>query len=196
MISKQKKTLLFILIPVAILAVYFIVTYNSFVSKDEEMKKNWNEVQNAYQRRLDLIPNLVSVVKGSSDYEKQVLKELTEARSKAGSLNVTSDVDKNNYDQTEQAQANVTSSMSKVVAVVENYPDLQSVRSYVNLMEQLKGTERRIKFARKDFNESVASYNRYVRKFPSSIVASLFGFKKKEGFQSDVGADKSTEVKF
>ena len=194
--SQLKKKLLFILVPVAVLIVYFIFQYNSFVKKDEGLKKYWNEVQNAYQRRLDLIPNLVSIVKGSSDYEKQVLQDVTAARSKAGSLSLTGDVNSNEYNRLEQAQGNIVNSMNKVIAVVENYPDLQSTKSYIYLMEQLKGTERRIKVARKDFNASVASFNRSVRKFPSSIVAGLFGFKKKEGFQADVGADQAPEVKF
>src|SRR5437868_5471813 len=166
-----------------ILIIYFILGYNSFVKKDEGVKNAWSEIQNAYQRRLDLIPNLVGIVKGSSDYERQVLADVAKARSEVGSINYTGNATKNDYDQSEQAQANVTNSMNKVIAVVEKYPDIQSTKSYTILMEQLKGSERRIKFARRDFNASVASYNQSVRSFPSNMIAHLFGFKQKEGFK-------------
>ena len=194
--SPSNKKLLFVLIPVLILVTYCIITYNGFVKKDESVKRYWNEVQNTYQRRLDLIPNLVGIVKGSSDYEKQVLQKLVEARSKAGSLDISGDVNYNNYQKIEQAQGEVVNSMNRALAVVENYPDLKTTKSYIYLMEQLKGTERRIKVARKDFNESVAVYNVAARNFPSRLVAGIFGFKQKEGFRSDAGNDMVPEVKF
>ena len=194
--SPSNKKLLFVLIPVLILVTYCIITYNGFVKKDESVKRYWNEVQNTYQRRLDLIPNLVGIVKGSSDYEKQVLQKLVEARSKAGSLDISGDVNYNNYQKVEQAQGEVVNSMNRALAVVENYPDLKTTKSYIYLMEQLKGTERRIKVARKDFNESVAVYNVAARNFPSRLVAGIFGFKQKEGFRSDAGNDMVPEVKF
>ena len=181
---------------VIIIVVYFIIAYNGFVNKDEDVKKQWNEVQNTYQRRLDLIPNLVSIVKGSSDYEKEVLQKLVEARAKAGSINLTGGVTYNNYQQQEQAQGEIVNSMNKALAVLENYPDLKTSKSYIYLMTQLKGTELRIKTARKDFNESVATYNVAVRNFPSGIVAKVFGFKQKEGFKSNQGDDIAPEVKF
>ena len=191
------RKLLFVLTAlVIIIVVYFIIAYNGFVNKDENVKKQWNEVQNTYQRRLDLIPNLVSIVKGSSDYEKEVLQKLVEARAKAGSLDLTGGVTYNNYQQQEQAQAEIVNSMNKTLAVLENYPDLKTTRSYIDLMAQLKGTELRIKTARKDFNGSVAEYNVAVRNFPSGIVARVFGFKQKEGFKSDAGDDIPPEVKF
>ena len=194
--SPSNKKLLFVLIPVLILVTYCIITYNGFVKKDESVKRYWNEVQNTYQRRLDLIPNLVGIVKGSSDYEKQVLQKLVEARSKAGSLDISGDVNYNNYQKIEQSQGEVVNSMNRALAVVENYPDLKTTKSYIYLMEQLKGTERRIKVARKDFNESVAVYNVAARNFPSRLVAGIFGFKQKEGFRSDAGNDMVPEVKF
>lgn len=187
---------LYALVPLVIIVIYFIVTYNGFIKKDEGVKKNWNEVQNTYQRRSDLIPNLVSIVKGSSDYEKEVLQKLAEARSKAGSLDITGDVNYNNYQKMEQAQGEVVNSMNKTIAVIESYPDLKTTRSYIDLMAQLKGTEQRIKTARKDFNESVAGFNVSVRNFPASLVAKLFGFKQKEGFSSDKGSENPPEVKF
>ena len=192
----NKKWLLGLSVLVMIIVIYFIVAYNGFVKKEEDVNKNWSEVQNTYQRRLDLIPSLVSIVKGSSDYEKEVLQKLVEARSKAGSLDISGDASYDNYQKMEAAQGEIVNSMNKTLAVVENYPDLLTTKSYITLMAQLKGTELRIKTARKDFNESVQRYNLAVRSFPSSMAAGIFGFKQKKGFQSDAGTDNTPEVKF
>lgn len=182
---------------VAILVIYTGVAYNGLVKRDEAVKLTWGNLQNAYQRRLDLIPNLVTVVKGTSDYERQTLQQLADARAKAQQVIVgTTGLEAANYQRQEQAQAAMVLSVNKLIAIVEKYPDLQSTKSYVYLQVQLEGTERRIKVSRDDFNASVATYNKIVRGFPSDIPAGLFGFRAKEGFQSSSGAETPPEVKF
>ena len=141
-----------------IVLIYTGVTYNGLVKRDEDVHLTWGNLQNAYQRRLDLIPNLVIVVKGSSDYERQTLQQLADARASAQQAIVsTSGLEANNYQRLEQAQTAMVLSINKVIAIVEKYPDLQSTKSYSNFQVQLIGTERRIKVSRDDFNASVAN---------------------------------------
>ena len=197
MANKPGKTFwLAALIIIALLTIFFYTSYNSLVRKQENVSKTWNNVQSDYQRRLDLIPNLVSTVKQSSEYEKDVLVKLTEARAKAATLNISSDASYKNYQKTEAANNEVVTSANRVIAVIEKYPDIKTTTSFLRLQDQLEGTERRIKFSRKDFNEAVMGYNTSVRSFPSSLAAKLFGFKIKEGFTADVGTDKAPEINF
>ncbi|MGG9963262.1 LemA family protein [Ferruginibacter sp. SUN106] len=191
-----KKFWLTAVIIIALLAIFFFTSYNSMVKKQEQVTKTWNNVQSDYQRRLDLVPNLVSTVKASSDYENQTLLKLVEARAKAAQLNITGDASYENYKKTEAANAELVASANKVIAVIEKYPDLKTTTSFVRLQDQLEGTERRIKFSRNDFNQAVMEYNKTVRSFPSSIAASVFGFKVKEGFQADMGTEKAPEIIF
>ncbi len=196
-LNQRNKVWVVIIGIFVIVLIYTGVTYNSLVKRDEGVHLTWGNLQNAYQRRLDLIPNLVIVVKGSSDYERQTLQQLADARASAQQAIVsTSGLEVDNYRRQEQAQAAMVLSINKVIAIVEKYPDLQSTKSYTNFQVQLVGTERRIKVSRDDFNASVASYNKMVRGFPSDIPAGLFGFRAKEGFQSQSGAETSPEVKF
>lgn len=190
-----KKIGLIALIAGAIIALLFFTGYNSFVKLDEEVKNKWGEVQNTYQRRTDLIPSLVNVVKGSTDYEKTTLQQVTEARTKAGQLSVTG-INYEAYQEQEAAQRNLTNNLNRIIAVVEKYPELQSTNQFKTLQSQLEGTERRIKFARKDFNESVMKYNNKARSFPWNIVGGVFGFKPKNGFTADAGTENAPEVKF
>ncbi len=197
MANKAGKTFgLTALIVIALLAIFFYTSYNSLVRKQENVTKTWNNVQSDYQRRLDLIPNLVNTVKASSDYEKETLTKLIEARSKAAQLNVSGNPTYDNFKKAEEANGEVAASANRVIAVIEKYPDLKTTNSFVRLQDQLIGTERRIKFSRKDFNEAVMGYNTSVRSFPSSITAGLFGFKIKEGFTADIGTDKAPEIIF
>lgn len=180
----------------ALLAIYTIITYNGLVAKEELVKKQWNEVNSAYQRRVDLIPNLVNVVKGQANFEQTVLVEVTEARAKASSVGrQTADLTADNYNKQSAAQNELAGAASRLLITVEKYPELKGAAAFAGLQTQLEGTERRIKVARKDFNASIATYNSSVKSFPTNIVGSLLGFKAKEGFQSDAGADKSIEVK-
>ena len=197
MANKPGKTFgLIALIVIALLAIFFYTTYNTLVGKQENVSKTWNNVQSDYQRRLDLIPNLVGAVKASSDYEKETLTKLIEARSKAAQVNVTGSPTYDDYKKSEEANAAVVNSANQVIAVIEKYPDLKTTNSFVRLQDQLIGTERRIKFSRKDFNEAVMSYNKSVRSFPANMVAKLFGFSVKEGFEAVMGADKAPEINF
>lgn len=191
-----KKLWLTALAIAALLAIFFYTSYNSLVRKDESLTKTWNNVQSDYQRRLDLVPNLVNAVKASSDYEKETLTKLIEARANAAKVNVAGSPTYDDFVKSEAAQAEVANSANRVIAVIEKYPDLKTTDAFIRLQDQLIGTERRIKFSRKDFNEAVMQYNTSVRSFPSSIAASLFGFKIKNGFTADAGTDKAPEINF
>ena len=181
---------------VILLGIFLIITYNSLVKKEEKVKLQWNEVQNTYQRRLDLIPNLVNVVKGGADYEQTTLQKLIEARAKATSVDVTGDLSADKYNQQTAIQDELAGAANRLMIRVEKYPDIKGTRAFSDLQVQLEGTERRIKVARKNFNESIAVYNSSVRGFPTKLVAGVFGFAPKDGFQSDNGTDKAVEIKF
>ena len=187
------------LIPIIILAVlilYFGVTYNSLVKKEEKVNQHWSDLQTTYQRRLDLIPNLVSVVKGVSEFEKSVLQNVAEARSSALAGTGQQEVTAENYKKQKQLQDSLAANVNRMIVLIEAYPELQALKSYLALQDQLAGTERRIVVAARDFNESVYDYNRSVRAFPTNIVAGISGFKQKEGFESVAGSEKPIEVKF
>ncbi|MEJ8842576.1 LemA family protein [Lacibacter sp. H375] len=191
----MSKKYIVALIAVIAIVIYFIITYNNLVRRDEGVKLMWNEMQNNYQRRADLVPSLVAVVQGSAAFEKKILEEIAQKRSAAVS-NLNKGLSYSNYNSQEKTQAELANSMNRLIAVVEDYPDLKSTEAFVGLQTQLEGTERRIKIARKDFNETINLYNQSVRQFPSSLVANLFGFKAKEGFAAEPGSDNAPEVKF
>lgn len=179
-----------------IVVIFFIVSYNSLVKKEEKVKLQWNEMQNAYQRRLDLIPSLVNTVKGEAAFEQTTLQKIAEARAKAASVTVSNSPAADQYQQQTDAQNELAGATNKLLITVEKYPNLQGTAAFRGLQAQLEGTERRIKFARKDFNASIADYNKTVRGFPTKIVAGMFGFKARDGFTADEGSDKSNEIKF
>lgn len=179
-----------------ILLLWSFSSYNSLVKKEEKVKLQWSEVQNTYQRRLDLIPNLVNVVKGLSDFEQTTLEKIAETRSKALSGLSNNELTGENYEQQKQLQDTLAAAANRIIVQIEKYPALKGTAAYAGLQTQLEGTERRIKVARNDFNAAVATYNSKVRSFPTNITAGLFGFKKKEGFEGAAGTDKSVEIKF
>jgi LemA protein len=179
-----------------LLVVWLYTSYNSLIKKEEKVKLQWSEVQNTYQRRLDLIPNLVNVVKGLSDFEQSTLVKITETRSRALSGLSNNELTGENYQQQKQLQDTLAAAANRMIVQIEKYPTLKGTAAYAGLQTQLEGTERRIKVARNDFNAAIADYNRKVRSFPANIVAGLFGFKKKEGFEAAAGTDKSVEIKF
>jgi LemA protein len=158
--------------------------YNTLQSSDEQVKAAWSEVINQYQRRADLVPNLVNVVKGAAAQEKSILDEVTEARSRVGSIQATPELinDEAAFKRFQDAQASLTSALSRLIAVVENYPQLQSIQAYRDLQAQLEGIENRIAVARKRYIESVQSFNTTVRSFPTNLTAMIFGFKVKPNF--------------
>ena len=172
-------------------------SYNGLVSKKNDVDQKWANVQSQYQRRLDLIPNLVKTVKGYADFEKSTLQAVVEARAKATSINVSAD----NLDDATIAKINaqmgqVNSSLSRLLAVVENYPDLKANQGFLKLQDELAGTENRIATARDNFNEVVKTYNNSAQTFPGLIFAKLFGFKVKPYFESEKGAEKAPSVEF
>ena len=182
---------------VIIIGIFLMVTYNSLVKKEEKVKLQWNEVQNSYQRRIDFIPNVVNVVKGQANFEQTTLQQLTEARAKAAAVTVSgNELTADKFNQQVAAQDGLAAATNKLLITVEKYPELQGAAAFRGLQTQLEGTERRIKIARKDFNVAIADYNSSVRSFPTKVVAGIFGFKAREGFQSDAGADRSVEIKF
>jgi len=194
---RSKKTVYLLIAGVILLLViYLVVTYNGLVKKEERVNQQWAEVQNTYQRRLDLIPNLVNIVKGVSDFEHGTLEEIAAARAKALSgLQVTS-VSGESYAEQTRLQDSLAASVNRLIVVIEKYPALKGTSAYSGLQTQLDGTERRIKIARQDFNAAVAGYNISVRSSATGLVARLFGFKVKEGFTADAGSDKAVEIKF
>lgn len=182
---------------VVVIGIWLITTFNALVKKQEKVTLQWNEVQNSYQRRMDLIPNLVNVVRGGADFEQTTLVKITEARSKAASVNVSAnDIDANKFNEQAAAQDDLAVAANRLLIAVEKYPDLQGTKAFSALQTQLERTELRIKVARKDFNEAIAEYNKSVKTFPTKLAAWLFGFPPREGFQSSAGADKSVEIKF
>lgn len=171
--------------------------YNSMVEKQEAVEEKWSQVQNVYQRRADLIPNLVSVVKGYAKHESQTLENVIAARSRA--TQVTLDPDKltpENIQKFQQAQDGLSTALGKLLMITENYPDLKANQNFLELQSQLEGTENRITVERRNFNEAVKDYNTYIRKFPNNLTAGMFGFDKKAYFESQAGADKAPEIEF
>ncbi len=171
--------------------------YNSMVGLDENVKNKWANVQSDYQRRADLIPNLVNTVKGAANFEQETLTQVIEARSKATSVQIDpTNITPEKLAEYQQAQAGVTSALGRLLAVVENYPDLKANQNFRDLQAQLEGTENRIKVSRNDFNASVQEYNSSVRRFPNNIFAGMFGFAVKEGFKAEAGSEKAPTVNF
>lgn len=171
--------------------------YNKMVNLDENVKAKWANVQSDYQRRADLVPNLVSTVKGAANFEQETLTRVIEARAKATSVNISADnLSPEKIQQFQQAQGELGGALSRLLVVAEQYPQLQATQSFRDLQAQLEGTENRIKVSRNDFNSAVQSYNSTVRRFPNNLFAGMFGFSVKEGFKADSGSEKAPEVKF
>lgn len=172
--------------------------YNSLVEQDEKVNQAWAQVENQYQRRADLIPNLVKTVQGYADFEKSVLTEVTEMRSKVGQIKLSTDdlSDEEKFKQFSDAQDKLSGALSRLLVVAENYPQLKANENFLQLQSQLEGTENRIAVERKKFNEAVQEYNTSVRRFPTLITAKIMGFKEKQYFKSAPGTDKAPDVNF
>lgn len=171
--------------------------YNSMVSLDENVKAKWANVQSDYQRRADLIPNLVNTVKGAANFEQETLTRVVEARAKATQTTISPDnLTPENIEKFQQAQGELSSALSRLLVTVERYPELKANQNFLNLQTQLEGTENRIKVSRNDFNTSVQTYNQTVRKFPNNIFAGMFGFHVRQPFQADPGAQNAPKVEF
>lgn len=186
-------------IPLLLLVSLFLSScgYNTMVSMEEAATAQWAQVENVYQRRADLIPNLVNTVKGYADFEQETLTQVIEARSKATSVNVNADdLNPESIAAFQKAQSGLSSALSRLMVVVEKYPDLKANQNFLELQAQLEGTENRIAVERKKFNETVQSYNTYIRKFPQNFIAGWFDFEKKGYFEADEGASKAPTVTF
>ena len=172
--------------------------YNKLVTLEEGVNSAWSQVENQYQRRADLIPNLVSTVQGSADFEKSTLTEVTDARSRVGQIKLSADdlSDPEKFQAFQKAQDQLSSALSRLLVVSENYPQLRSNENFLQLQSQLEGTENRISVERRRFNETVQNYNTEIRSFPTMIVAKIFGFKDKEYFRSVAGSEKAPDVNF
>ncbi|MBK5202539.1 MAG: LemA family protein [Prolixibacteraceae bacterium] len=171
--------------------------YNSMVTQEEGVSSAWSQVENVYQRRADLIPNLVSTVKGYAAHEKETLEGVVEARAKATSVNIDpSKMNANNIAAYQKAQDGLSSALSRLMVVVEKYPDLKANENFLDLQAQLEGTENRIAVERRKFNETAKLYNITIRRFPNSMFAGMFGFSKKDYFKSEAGAEKAPKVEF
>ena len=165
--------------------------------QDEKVTKAWHDVESDYQRRLDLIPNLVNTVQGAANFEKSTLTAVIDARASATKVTIDpSHLDAASLQQFQQAQAQVSSSLSRLLVSVEQYPDLKATQNFRDLQTQLEGTENRINVSRKRFNETVQDFNTYIRIFPQNIFAGMFGMQQRAYFESDQGADKAPKVTF
>jgi len=181
-----------------LLVLYYMGAYNGLVGKQEGVNNSWAQVQTQYQRRADLVPQLVATVKGVANFEKETLTAVVEARAKVGSVQVNNETvnDPSALKKFEEAQGQLTGALSRLMVVVEKYPELKATSNFSGLQSQLEGTENRIAVARRDFNEAVQEYNVAIRTMPTSIVAHMSGFKEKAYFEATAGSEKAPEVKF
>lgn len=196
----KKGWIVLIVIVVVLLLIIgrFVGTYNSLVSLEEGVNQSWAQVSNQYQRRADLIPNLVETVKGYASHERETFSAVTEARAKVGQLTVTPEVLNNPeaFSRFQQVQGEISSALSRLMAISERYPDLKANENFLALQSQLEGTENRISVARKRFNETVQRFNTRIRRFPTNMVAGMFGFEKKLYFKAQEGAEIAPKVSF
>lgn len=194
----MNKTLLYIILGLAVLfGFYGCNSYNGFVRLDQNMKNAWGKVQSAYQRRADLIPNLVNTVKGYANFEQTTLQNVVEARAKATAVNIDpSNITPEQLKAFQEAQTGLSGALGRLLAVAENYPDLKANQNFLELQSQLEGTENRIKVERDGFNNAVTEYNVGVKRMPAGIFARIFGFGEKGMFQADAGSDKAPAVQF
>lgn len=195
----KKSYIVLIVVALVVLVIYGSVrnTYNSMVDLRESVTSQWAQVENVYQRRLDLIPNLVSTVRGYADFEQETLTRVIEARAQATSVNINpQNLDEASLRQFQEAQAGLGSALSRLMVVVERYPELKANQSFLELQSQLEGTENRIAVERRRFNETAQSYNSFIRRFPNSIYAGWFGFDPRAYFEADPAAATAPVVEF
>ena len=193
----MKKSTIILIAIIAIAAIWGISAYNGLVKMDESVNTAWSNVENQYQRRADLIPNLVNTVKGYAAHEKETLEAVMAARSKATQMTIDADnLTPEKLQEYQKAQGEIGSALGRLLAITENYPDLKANQNFMELQAQLEGTENRISVERRNFNEVARTYNTSIRTFPKSILAGMFGFDKRPYFEAEEGANKAPEVKF
>ena len=196
----MKKSWIIIGVIVLVVIIFYSMfkgTYNNMVTKSESVDAQWSQVENVYQRRADLIPNLVNTVKGYATHEKETLEGVVEARAKATSVNIdANNLNSQSLQAFQKAQDGLSGALSKLMVVVEKYPDLKANQNFLDLQAQLEGTENRIAVERKKFNETVRVYNTYIKTFPNNMLSGMFGFISKPYFKAQQGSEKAPEVKF
>jgi LemA protein len=195
--KRMKKGTIIILALIGIFVFWGVKSYNKLVNMEESIEATWGNVENQYQRRAELIPNLVNTVKGYADFEKETLTQVIEARAKASQTTIDpSNMTAEQLQQFQASQGEVSSALSRLLVTVERYPELKANENFLELQAQLEGTENRIAVARNNFNDEAKGFNAYTRKFPSTLVASIFGFDRKPYFESAEGADVAPTVEF
>ncbi len=194
----RKKTVwIIVIVLIALIAISPVISYNAMTKKEEAVTTQWSNVKNVYQRRLDLIPNLVNTVKGYADFEKETLTGVVEARSKATQTTIDpTNLSERNIEQFQSVQNELSGALSRLMITVERYPELKASQNFLELQAQLEGTENRIAVERRKFNEAAQDFNSYIRRFPKNIWANLFGFERKAYFEADAGAEKAPTVEF
>ena len=193
----MKKSSIIIIVVIAIVAIWAITGYNGLVSQDETVANSWANVEAAYQRRADLIPQLVNTVKGYANHEKSTLDAVVSARTKATQMTVSvDDLSEENIQKFQEAQGEVGAAIGRLLAITESYPELKANENFSELQAQLEGTENRINEVRKKYNDAVKTYNISVRRFPNNILSGMFGFERKAEFKAEEGASKAPEVNF
>lgn len=193
----KKVTIIIIVAVVAIIAIWAVSGYNSLVGMDENVSNQWANVETQYQRRADLIPNLVNTVKGYAAHEKETLEGVIAARSQATQIKVDpTDLTPEKLAEYQKAQGQLATALGKLLAITENYPDLKANQNFLELQAQLEGTENRINVARKNFNDAAKAYNTTIRRFPKNILAGMFGFDKCAYFEAAKGAEQAPQVQF
>ncbi|WP_276498574.1 LemA family protein [Pontibacter litorisediminis] len=191
------KKLFFYLIGFLMISSLSSCGYNTMVQKDETVESQWANVQNAYQRRADLVPNLVNTVKGAANFERETLTDVIEARAKATSVNISPDnLTPENIQRFQEAQGELSGALSRLLVSVERYPELKANQNFLELQAQLEGTENRIAVERRKFNEAVQDYNSYIRSFPRNLIAGMFDFERKGYFEAEAGAQQAPTVEF
>ena len=195
--KSMKKSTIIIIAVLALLAIWAVTGYNGLVAMEENVNGQWSNVETQYQRRADLIPNLVNTVKGYASHERKTLEGVIEARSKATRITVNAeDLTPEKLAEYQKAQGAVTSALGKLLAITENYPELKANQNFLELQAQLEGTENRINVARTNFNNTAKEFNTSIRRFPKNILAGLFGFEKRAYFEAAEGAEQAPKVEF
>ena len=195
--NKSVLTTIVVIAVLGIIVVWMMGRYNAMVTMQENVENAWGQVENQYQRRIDLIPNLVSTVKGYAKHEQETYTSVMEARAKATQITIDpTNATPEQLAAYQNAQGELSQALGRLLAVAENYPELKADKHFSQLIDQLEGTENRITFARNTFNDTAKEYNTYIRKFPSNIIAGMFGFERKPYFQSEEGANKAPKVEF
>ena len=193
----MKKSIIIIIAVVAVIVIWAVSMYNGLVTMDESVNSQWANVETQYQRRADLIPNLVNTVKGYATHEKETLEGVVSARAEATKTTIDpSNLNEESMKKFQAAQGDLSSALSRLMLVIERYPDLKANQNFSELQAQLEGTENRISVERKRFNETAQSYNTYIRSFPTNVLAGMFGFQPKAYFSAESGAEKAPKVEF